>query len=107
MGKDKEMQQEAKSFEADETIYSAVAISNNPGDVTVKGSLHIVEIEGQKAGPIPATETTVTIKGDGSANFKFTPPNNGWPAGKYKFEALMLNENGEQKDSKSLDFTVN
>ena len=82
-------------------------ISSNPGTVKVKGKLHIVEIEGQKAGPIPATETTVTVEGAGTANFNFTQPNNGWPSGKYKFEALMLNEDGEQKDSKSQDFTVN
>jgi hypothetical protein len=106
LGKDKEMQQETKTFEATETIYSAVTISNNPGTVKVKGSLQVVEIEGQKAGPIPGTEATVTIAGAGTANFNFTPPTNGWPQGKYKFEAMMLNEDGEQKDSKSQDFTV-
>lgn len=106
LGKDKEMQQETKTFEATETIYSAVTISSNPGTVKVKGSLQVVEIEGQKAGPIPGTETTVTIEGAGTANFNFTPPTNGWPQGKYKFEAMMLNEDGEQKDSKSQDFTV-
>lgn len=107
LGKDKEMQQETKTFEATETIYSAVTIASNPGTVKVKGSLHVVEIEGQKAGPIPGAETTVTIVGENTATFHFTQPNNGWPKGKYKFEALMLNENGEQKDSKSQDFTVN
>jgi hypothetical protein len=107
MGKDKEMSQETKTFEATETIYSAVAIASNPGTVKVKGRLHVVEIEGQKAGPIPGAETTVTIAGAGTANFNFTQPNNGWPKGKYKFEALMLNEDGEQKDSKSQEFTVN
>jgi hypothetical protein len=107
LGKDKEVQQETKTFAANETIYSAVTISSNPGTVTVKGKLHVVEIEGQKAGPIPGAETTVTVAGEGTANFNFTQPNKGWPQGKYKFEALMLNEDGEQKDSKSQDFTVN
>lgn len=107
LGKDKEMSQEATTFEATETIYSAVTISSNPGTVTVKGRLHVVEIEGQKAGPIPGAETTVTVAGDGAAKFNFTQPNNGWPQGKYKFEALMINEDGEQKDAKSQDFTVN
>lgn len=107
MGKDKEMQQETKTFEATDTIYSAVVISNNPGDVTVKGRLHVVEVEEQEAGPIPATETTVKLQGAGMATFTFNQPNNGWPPGKYKFEALMLNEEGEQKDAKSQDFIVN
>ena len=107
MGKDKEMQQVTTTFGANDTIYSAVVISSNPGDVSVKGRLHIVEIEGQTPGPIPGTETTVKLMGAGTTTFTFNQPNNGWPPGKYKFEALMLNEDGEQKDSKSQDFTVN
>lgn len=106
MGKDKEMTQPATVFEAADTLYSDVEISMNPGTVKVKGNLQIVEIEGQKAGPIPGFETAVDVPGEGTAHFYFTPPTNGWPQGKYKFEALMLNENGEQKDSKSQEFTV-
>lgn len=107
IGKDKEMSHEAAAFDATDKIFSAVTISNNPGAVKVKGSLHVVEIEGQKPGPIPGLETTVAVDGDATTNFNFSPPTNGWPKGKYKFEAIMLNENGEQKDSKSHDFTVN
>lgn len=107
MGKDKEMQQATTAFEATDKIFSVVTIANNPGTVKVKGTLHIVEIEGQKAGPIPATETNVTVEGDGTASFTLSAPESGWPKGKYKFEALMLNENGEQKDAKSQEFTVN
>ncbi len=107
LGKDKEMSQETTAFEATDKIYSVVTIASNPGTVKVKAMLHIVEIEGQKPGPIPATETTATVEGGGTANFNFTQPNNGWPQGKYKFEALMLNEEGEQKDAKSQEFTVN
>lgn len=107
MGKDKEMSHETTAFEATDSIYSAVAISMNPGDVKVKGSLHIVEVEGQKPGPIPGLEKSIPMSGEGTANFSYTPPTNGWPKGKYKFEAIMLNENDEQKDSKSQEFTVN
>ena len=107
LGKDKEMQQETKTFESTDTIYAAIVISSNPGDVTVKGRLHVVEVEGQKAGPIPGLEMAVKMQGAGTANINFSQPNNGWPSGKYKFEALMLNEEGEQKDAKSQEFTVN
>ncbi len=107
LGKDKEMSQQTTAFEATDKIYSVVTIASNPGTVKVKAMLHIVEIEGQKPGPIPATETTATVEGGGTASFNFTQPNNGWPHGKYKFEALMLNEEGEQKDAKSQEFTVN
>lgn len=106
LGKDKKMSEPTDEFGTNDTIFAAVEIADNEKTVTVKGSLQVVEIEGQKAGPIPGTETTVTIEGAGTANFNFTPPTNGWPQGKYKFEAMMLNEDGEQKDSKSQDFTV-
>ena len=73
----------------------------------MKGHIIIEDVAGQKPGGIPGTENTVEMPGSGDVNFNFTPPTNGWPSGKYKFEALMLNENGEQKDSKSQEFTVN
>lgn len=107
IGKDKEMQQETKTFEAGDTIHSAVVISNNLGTVKVKVILHIVDVEGLKLGPVPELETTATVEGGVTANFSASPPTNGWPKGKYKVEALMLNEEGEQKDSKSQEFTVN
>ncbi len=107
LGKEKPVTQEVNSFGHADTIYATVGISNNPGTVKVKGHLIIEDVEGQKPGPIPGIETTVEMPSSGDVNFNFTPPTNGWPSGKYKFEALMLNENGEQKDSKSQVFMVN
>ena len=107
LGKDKAMRQPAEEFATTETIFAAVKISKNEGAVTVKGMLHVVEIAGQKPGPIPATEVTITVKGDNTANFNFSKPTRGWPLGKYKFEAVMLNEKGEATDTQSHEFTVN
>ena len=107
MGKDKPIQQETNTFEANDTIYSEVTIANNPGTVSVKGRLLVVEVEGETPGLVPGAETTITVTGSNKVTFNFTSSNNGWPPGKYKFEALMLNENGEQKDAKSQDLTVN
>lgn len=106
LGKEKNVTQEVNSFGPADTIYATVGVSNNPGPVKVKGRLLIEDVAGQKTGPIPGIENTVEMPSSGDVNFNFTPPTNGWPSGKYKFEALMLNEEGEQKDSKSHQFTV-
>ncbi len=107
LGKDKAMRQPAEEFTTTETIFAAAKISKNEGTVKVIGRLHVVAIAGQKPGPIPGIEITVTIKGEGTANFQFSKPTKGWPLGKYKFEAQVLAENGEQKDVQSYEFTVN
>lgn len=107
LGKDKTVTQETSSFGSADTIYAIAVISNAPGKVKVKGQLAVEDVPGQKSGPIPELETTVDLPGSGTATFTFSPPPAGWPKGKYKLEALMLNENGEQKDQKTAGFTVN
>ncbi|MBS1811137.1 MAG: hypothetical protein JST84_23440 [Acidobacteria bacterium] len=106
LGKDKKMTEQTDEFESDETIFAAVEISDNAKTLKVKGRLHVVEIAGQKPGPIPGLEVIVTIKGEDIANFSFSKPTRGWPHGKYKFEALLINENGETIDTESHEFTV-
>ena len=105
MGKEKPVTNEVKNFGPRDTIYATAVISNNPGTVKVKGHLSIEDVPGQQPGPIPGLEVTVEMPNSGDANFTFTP-NNPWPAGKYKFDAVMLDESGAQKDQKSVSFTV-
>ncbi len=108
LGKDKAVTQETSSFGTADTIYAVAVISNAPGKVKVKGQLSVEDVPGQKTGPIPGLETTIDLPGSGTATFTFSPPpEDGWPKGKYKLEALMLNENGEQKDQKAASFSVN
>ena|SRR5215471_3018590 len=106
VGKDKAITQEANAFGAQDVVYAAATISNNPGKVKVKGTLVIEDVAGEKPGPIPGAEASVDLPGSGTATFNFSPPANGWPAGKYKLEVVMLNEEGAQKDQKSASFTV-
>jgi hypothetical protein len=106
LGTDKKMTEPTDEFESDETIFAAVEIEDNEKTVKVKGILHIVEIAGQKPGPIPGIEVIVTIKGEGTANFSFSKPTKGWPHGTYKFEALLIDGNGETIDTESHEFTV-
>jgi hypothetical protein len=107
VSKDKAASQEASSFAANDTIYAVATVSNAPGKTKVKGRLLADDVEGLTKGPIPGLETTVDLPGSGTATFTFTPPPDGWTKGKYKIEATMLDENGQQKDQKTTDFSVN
>jgi hypothetical protein len=106
IGKDKEVSQETSTFGPNDPIYGVATISNVPGKVKVKGRLAFDDVPGQQTGPIPGVETTVDLGGSGTATYTFTPRSDGWPKGKYKFEVIMSNEAGEQKDQKSATFTV-
>jgi hypothetical protein len=101
LGKDKSVNSETSTFSPNDTVYAVATIGNAPGKVKVKGRLVIEDAPGEK-GP----EDTVELPGSGTATFTFTPPSSGFPAGKYKIEITMMNEDGEQKDQKSASFSV-
>ena len=105
IGKDKEVSQETGTFGANDPIYGVATISNAPGKVKVKGRLVVEDVSGQQAGPT-SLEKTLDLDGSGTATYSFTPPPDGWPKGKYKFEVILMNEAGEQKDQKSASFNV-
>jgi len=101
VGKDKTVTTETSTFGPNDTVYAVATIGNSPGKVKVKGRLVPDDEPGAK-GP----EDTVELPGSGTATFTFSPPAAGFPAGKYKIEVTMMNEDGEQKDQKSATFTV-
>jgi hypothetical protein len=107
VSKDKTASQEASSFASNDTVYAVATVSNAPGATKVKGRLIADDVAGLAKGPIPGLETTVDLPGSGTATFTFTPPPNGWPKGKYKLEAAMIDDKGQQKDQKTADFSVN
>jgi len=78
----------------------AIALKFLLDDITKKRLIPPTVTEGA------ISEDTVELPGSGTATFTFTPPASGFPAGKYKIEVAMLNEDGEQKDQKSATFTV-
>lgn len=106
LGHDKKMSEPTDEFGTDDTIFAAVEVAGIERAVKVKGRLHVVEIEGQNPGPIPGLEIIVTLTRDGIANFQFSKPTKGWPHGHYKFEALLIDENGKTIDTESHEFTV-
>jgi hypothetical protein len=106
LGKDKAVSSETSSFAPGDTIYAVGTVSNSPGKVKVKGVVAFDDVSGQTAGPVPGAEATVDLPGSGTATFTFTPPTVGWPAGKYKLEITMTDDNGKQVDQKTATFTV-
>ncbi len=101
IGKDKSVSTETSTFAPGDTVYAVATIGNAISKVKVKGRLVVDDASGEK-GP----EDTVELPGSGTATFTFTPPATGFPPGKYKIEVIMMNEDGEQKDQKSVSFTV-
>jgi hypothetical protein len=106
LGKDKAVNSETSSFAPSDTIYAVGTVANSPGKVKVKGVVAFDDVSGQTAGPVPGAEATVDLPGSGTATFTFTPPSIGWPAGKYKIEVTMTDDNGKQVDQKTATFTV-
>lgn len=93
---DKEGKSATTKFKAEDTFYGIATISNNPGTVKVK--MYLTDPQGNKQ-----MERTVEVQGDGSA-FLTMPASEGSP-GEHKFNAEMLNEAGEKKDSKTISFS--
>ncbi len=106
IGKEKNASSETSTFAPNDTVYGVATIGNAMSKVKVKGRLVVEDVSGLKTGPMPGVEDTVELPGSGTATFTFTPPASGWPAGKYKVEVLMMDENGDQKDQKSASFSV-
>lgn len=106
ISKEKGAATETTTFAPNDTVYAVATISNAPGALKAKGILSAESVEGLEAGPIPGAQTTLDLPGSATANFTFTPPPTGWPAGRYKVDVHMLDESGEKKDEKSATFTV-
>lgn len=104
--KDKDGKTESTSFTTGDTFNALAQISNNPGKVKVKFTLTAEDVKEVKKGEVvKGSEVTVELNGDGVAKYE-APVQAGFPGGSYKLTADMLNENGEKKDSKSVNVTI-
>ena len=107
IGKDKDVTAEAATFGPKDDIYAVAVVSNSGSKTTVKFQLIAEKVDGQADNfHIPGLEANVDLPSSGSADFHLSAPDSGWPIGKYRIEAMMLNENGAQKDMKVGTFTV-
>ena len=107
LSKDKGGATETNTFAPSDSIYALATVANVPSKVTVKFRLFTEDVEGQpKNAPVPNFDMPVDLPSDGVATYSLTPPPAGWPVGKYRVEANMLIESGEQKDQETATFTV-
>jgi hypothetical protein len=107
LSKDKEGTSLTNTFAPGDTIYSRVTVSNVPSKVTLKLQFITEDVEGQKKNsPVPSFDKSFDLPSDGYVDYYVSPPPEGWPVGKYRIEAAMLIESGEQKDQKTTSFTV-
>ena len=107
LSKDKDGRNETNTFAPGDSIYARAAVSNVPSKVTLKFRLFTEDVEGQpKNSPVPQFDVSVEMPSDGVGTYSLTPPNAGWPVGKYRIDVAMLIESGEQKDQETTSFTV-
>ena len=107
LGHDAKMAEPTEEYDSDDTIFAEVEIAENEKPLKVKGRLHVIEVPGQNAGPIPALDVIVAVPtSKDTANFQFSKPTNGWPKGKYKFEALLIDASGKTIDTETHEFMV-
>lgn len=104
--KDADGKTEASSFTTGETLYANAVVANNPGKVKVKFQLLAEDVKGINKGEmLKGSDVTVDIPGDGVAKYS-VPVSPALPAGSYKLNADMMNEDGEKKDSKTANVTI-
>jgi len=107
VSKDEEGKNEASNFGPGDKIYAVAQISNNPGKQSVKFRVLYDDVKGQKSGDVvQGAEKTLEVDGSRPAIFWITLPPAGFENGRYKFDVVMTNEKGEQKDQKSATFNV-
>jgi hypothetical protein len=107
LSKDKGGATETNTFAPGDSIYAFATVANVPSKVTLKFRLFTEDVEGQpKNAPVPNFDISVDLPSDGVGTYSLTPPPAGWPVGKYRVEAAMLIESGEQKDQEATTFTV-
>lgn len=108
IAKDKAGKVPSNTFGPHDQIHARATVANVPSKVTLKWQLITEQVDGQPHdAPVSALDMTVDLPSDGSSSYDLSPPEDGWPVGKYRIEVRMLVESGEQKDQKIAPFTVN
>lgn len=107
VGKDEKATTDTFTFGPRDKVYIVSTLSNTSDKWKMKCTLYFDDVQGQKSGDkIPDSEKTIELPGAGTATFWYTWGGQGWPNGKYKAEVVMVSEQGEEKDKKSVNFEV-
>ena len=106
LSKDEKGAVQTKEFAPGDTVYVTATVSNNPSNVKLTFRVVAEKVEGMRENlPLPSSEKSMDLPGSGYGTYHLSPPPQGWPAGQYRVEVVML-YNGEQKDQKAGTFTV-
>ena len=107
LSKSEDGSNETNTFAPSDMIYARANVSNVPSKITLKWQLFTEKVAGQpENAPVPKFDTSVQLEHDGTGTYSLTPSPKGWPPGNYRIDVSMLIESGEQKDQKSIKFTV-
>jgi hypothetical protein len=107
VGKDEKATTDTATFGPKDKVYIVATLSNTSDKWKMRCRLYFDDVSGQKNGEmVPESEKTLDLESAGTATFWYTWGGDGWPAGKYKAEVVMLNDKGEEKDKKTATFTV-
>ncbi|MBA2338764.1 MAG: hypothetical protein H0V88_00065 [Pyrinomonadaceae bacterium] len=101
---------QANNFKARDTVYVVFDVRGTSGKMKVNGQLIAENVEGLSQNEKLA-EVPLEVPGDTTGNnFRFTPPQtssaNGWPAGTYKVQIKLADEDGDARDEENLSFMV-
>lgn len=106
VAKDEQVTTAATEFAPKDTIYAKAEFANVPGKITATIQTIAEKAAGQTENfHIEALDKSYDLPGDGNVSYNLSPPNAGWPAGKYRLEVKMMVD-GVQKDQKTAAFTV-
>jgi len=107
VSKEKDSSTVATTFGSHDTVYAKGEVSNVSGKVTLQWHLIAEKVEGQPDNAvITSLDKSFELPSDGNSSYNLSPPDAGWPVGKYRIELHMLVESGEDKDMKSSAFTI-
>lgn len=96
----------ATAFGAHDPVFAKATADNVAGKVSLDWRLVAENVKGQKPNTaIPQLDKSYDLDSDGSTTYDLSPPDAGWPAGKYKVVITMVDD-GTQRDQKSAEFTV-
>jgi len=107
LSKDKAGKEPSATFGPHDQIHARASVANVPSKVTLKWQFITEQVDGEPHdAPVSALDMAFDLPSDGSSSYDLSPPEDGWPVGKYRIEVRMLVEGGEQKDQKIAPFAI-
>jgi hypothetical protein len=107
VSKEKSASTETSSFAPTDTIYIVAQLSNASEKWKMKCRLIYDDVKDEKSGDaVSGSEQSVDLEGSGTATYTYKPLGGGLASGKYKAEVSMVNDKGEQKDQKTVNFEI-